>query len=82
MIQEREDTFERLYGFRGNAIRTEGFLTYERLAELRDQLALHWELFRPWYGVRPLLKPGIARLRGTREPARFGLVIGHRRSDF
>jgi SAM-dependent methyltransferase len=81
MVREREDAFERLYGFRGTAIRTEGFLTYERLATLRDQLALRWELFRPWYGLRSLLKPWIARLRGIREPARFELVIGRRRSD-
>ena len=78
MVREREEAFERVYGFRGNAIRTEGFLTYERLAKLGDELALRWELFEPWYGVRWWLKPWVAWLRGSREPAQFKIMVGRR----
>jgi SAM-dependent methyltransferase len=79
MVQERDRSFERRHGFRG--VHAEGFLTDDRLAALGDELALRWELFEPWYGVRWWLKPWIARVRGTREPARFKLVVGRRRLD-
>ncbi|HSY24876.1 MAG TPA: class I SAM-dependent methyltransferase [Polyangiaceae bacterium] len=77
MVQERENAFERRYGFRGTW--TEGFLTDDRLAALAVELGLHWEIFEPWYGVRWWIKPWIARVRGGREPARFKLVVGRRR---
>jgi len=78
MVREREQGFERQYGFRGEAIRTEGFLTYDRLDALQDQCGLRWTLCEPWYGVRWLVKPWLARLRGLREPARFKLIVGQR----
>jgi SAM-dependent methyltransferase len=76
MVQERENDFERRYGFRGNTLHSEGYLTYDRLAALERQLGLRWEFIEPWYGLRWWLKPRIARLRGSREPARFKLVVG------
>jgi ubiquinone/menaquinone biosynthesis C-methylase UbiE/uncharacterized protein YbaR (Trm112 family) len=76
MLHQRDEAFERQYGFRGAY--TEGFLTYERLAALQDELSLTWELFEPWYGVRWWLKPRMARVRALREPARFKLVVGRR----
>jgi SAM-dependent methyltransferase len=76
MVRERENTFERRYGFRGAS--TEGFLTYERLGTLAVELELRWDFFEPWYGVRWWIRPWIARMRGTREPARFKLVVGRR----
>jgi SAM-dependent methyltransferase len=81
MVREREDAFERAYGFRGNAIDTEGFLTVDRLGELGREAALRWEIFEPWYGVRWWLKPWVARLRGLREPARHKLIVGRRRDE-
>jgi hypothetical protein len=47
---------------------------------LQRQLALRWEIFEPWYGVRWWLKPWVARLRGLREPARLKLVVGRSRA--
>jgi hypothetical protein len=76
MVEERDRAFEQRHGFRG--VNAEGFLTYDRLAALAGELALRWELFEPWYGVRWWIKPWVARLRGAREPARFKLVVGHR----
>lgn len=81
MVREREQNFEGRYGFRGDTLRSEGFLTYRRLAELERELGLSWELFEPWYGVRWWVKPWMARLRGTREPARFKLVVGRRSGE-
>jgi hypothetical protein len=78
MVREREDAFAREYGFRGDGVVAEGFLTYERLADLEEVLGIVWEMIEPWYGVRWWLKPHVARLRRSREPARFKLIIGRR----
>jgi SAM-dependent methyltransferase len=79
MVREREDEIERLYRFKGpKGTRTEGFLTYDRLAALEGALGLRWAFLQPWYGLRWTLKPWGARLRGWREPARFKLVVGLR----
>jgi SAM-dependent methyltransferase len=79
MVRERDDEFQRRYGLRG--ARAEGFLTHERLAGLRTQLGLAWDLVEPWYGVRWWLKPWVAKVRGLREPARFTLIVGRRCGD-
>jgi SAM-dependent methyltransferase len=76
MVRERDDAFERQYGFRGGV--TEGYLTYDRLSQLGRDLQLDWELFEPWYGVRWRLKPWVASVLGWREPARFKLIVGCR----
>jgi SAM-dependent methyltransferase len=81
MVRERDSAFEERYGFQGNPIDAQGFLTYDRLAALETTLDLRWDLFEPWYGVRWSLKPWVARLRGGREPAKFKLVIGRRRDE-
>jgi len=78
MVRERDEVFERQYGLRGNLVRTEGFLTYDRLGALGADLALRFELFEPWRGIRWWLKPWSARLLGRREPARFQIVVGRR----
>ncbi|HZU81432.1 MAG TPA: class I SAM-dependent methyltransferase, partial [Polyangiaceae bacterium] len=44
MVREREDAFEKRYGFRGDAVACEGFLTYARLEDLADRLDLRWRL--------------------------------------
>jgi SAM-dependent methyltransferase len=78
MIREREAAFERSWGVRGDALPSEGFLTYARLGELARALGIAWDTFEPWYGLRWWAKPYLARFRGRREPARFKLVVGHR----
>jgi SAM-dependent methyltransferase len=81
MVREREDAFEKQFGFRGNAIPSENFLTYARLNALARQLALQWDIVEPWYGVRWWVRPLVARIRHTREPARFKLVVGRRATE-
>jgi len=78
MVREREDAFERRCGIRRSTVPSEAFLSYDRLATLGVDLALRWELFEPWYGARWRLRPWAARIRGSREPAQFKLVVGHR----
>ena len=78
MVQEREARFQELYGFAGNALPGENYLTYGRLDELATALGLRWRKTTPFYGWRWALRPWKARLLGAREPARFHLLIGER----
>jgi SAM-dependent methyltransferase len=79
MVAEREATFLAQHGFASNALESENFLTYQRVRELGDSLGIHWLSFRPYYGLRWLLRPLKAWLTRKREPARFHLIVGYRR---
>jgi SAM-dependent methyltransferase len=78
MVREREESFAARYGIEKHAVWTEGFLTYDRLEALGRSFSIRWELVEPWYGLRWWIKPWWAGLRGSREPARFKLMIGCR----
>jgi SAM-dependent methyltransferase len=79
MVAEREAAFLAQYGFASNALESENFLTYQRVRELGDSLGVHWLYFRPFYGLRWLLRPLKAWLTRKREPAKFHLVAGYRK---
>jgi SAM-dependent methyltransferase len=81
MVAEREAAFQEQYGFASNSLESENFLTYDRLIELGDSLGIHWLTFRPFYGLRWMLRPLKAVLTRTREPARFHLIAGYRKED-
>ncbi|MEJ2555009.1 MAG: methyltransferase domain-containing protein [Anaerolineae bacterium] len=76
MVREREARFEREYGFPSNAIPSQNYLTFEQLEHLETTLRLCWQRIVPFYGWRWSLKPYWARLRGSREPAQFMLIVG------
>lgn len=76
MVQEREEAFASRHGFRGNALPHENYLTYDRLAQLAATLSLRWRFIQPSYGLRWALRPWLARLRRSREPATFQLIVG------
>lgn len=76
MVREREADFEQRYGFRSNALPSENFLTWDRLAALGQTNSIKWQLFRPGFGLKWGLRPLRARLRGHREPAQFRLIVG------
>ncbi|HWQ13627.1 MAG TPA: class I SAM-dependent methyltransferase [Roseiflexaceae bacterium] len=78
MVRERGDAFERRYGFRGEALPCENYLSYRRLEELAAELGVRWRIFRPRHGLRWALRPLRARLRGRREPASFPLLVAYR----
>ena len=78
MAQERQELFAAQYGFRGDALPHENYLTHERLAEIGGALSLQWQFVKPFYGWRWAIRPWLARLRGRREPASFYLIVGRR----
>lgn len=76
MVQEREERFLSQYGFRGNALPHENYLTFRRLDEVAAELSLRWRFIQPTYGLRWAIRPWLARLRGHREPATFHVIVG------
>jgi SAM-dependent methyltransferase len=75
MVSEREADFTVRYGFSSNSLHSENFLTYARVDELGRALGIHWQHLVPNYGLRWRLRPWLARRRGLREPAEFGIWI-------
>ena len=78
MVQERELQFKAKYGFASDHLQSENYLTYARLDELARELRLTWKIITPFYGVRWMLRPLIAKLLRRREPAKFHLIVGSR----
>lgn len=76
MLVERKADFLSRYGFASDSIKSEGYLTYQKMKELADKLGITWNHIRPFYGIRWALRPWLARLRGGREPAEFGMWVG------
>ncbi|NIR48592.1 class I SAM-dependent methyltransferase [candidate division KSB1 bacterium] len=81
MVKEREEAFTKTYGFPSNSLRSENYLTYERLDELARTADLRWHMVKPNYGWKWRLKPIVAKLRRRREPAQFLILVGKRKSS-
>lgn len=80
MKAERHAQFEQRFGFRSDSINSVEYLTWEMLEKLGADHNLVWRRVLPWYGWHWRLRPLLARVRGRREPSRFALLIGSRRS--
>jgi len=80
MVAEREAAFQARYGFASDALESGNFLTYQQVSELGDSLGIQWIYFRPFYGLRWFLRPLSALLPGKREPAKFHVIVGSRKS--
>ena len=78
MLEERKQQFLARYGFASDAIQSEGFLTYDRMKRLGEELNVKWQHIVPNYGWKWKIRSLVARLRGRREPAQFGLWLGKR----
>lgn len=76
MVAERKSAFLSRYGFASDSLKSENYLTYQRMEELGEELNIVWHHIRPFYGLRWALRPFWAGLRGGREPAEFGLWLG------
>ncbi len=76
MVRERQAQFTEQYGFSSDSLKSENFLTYNRMIDLGSKLGIHWRHIHPYYGLRWVARPWLARLRGSREPAEFGLWVG------
>lgn len=66
MVEETRDQ-------RSTAIACKQFLTWSELETLAD-----WRVVRPWYGLRWRLKPLVAAVKRTREPAQFAVLAARR----
>jgi hypothetical protein len=75
MVRERRNQFTQKYGFPSNALASENYLTYQRLANLAAALNLNAQFLTPFYGIGWALRPWKARLLGRREPAKFHVVV-------
>jgi ubiquinone/menaquinone biosynthesis C-methylase UbiE len=71
MLAERRSQFLGRFGTFSNSIRSQEFLTDERLRELEVAFGIEWERHTPYYGLRWSLRPWVAKLRNRREPATF-----------
>jgi SAM-dependent methyltransferase/uncharacterized protein YbaR (Trm112 family) len=80
MVHEREELFQKKYGFASNAIASQNFLTFEQLAQLGTTCSLRWEISHPFYGWGWEMRPLKARLLQRREPAQFRVIVGARRA--
>lgn len=76
MVAERKANFLSQYGFASDALHSKNYLTYDEMRQLGKKLGIRWQHVRPYYGVNWAIRPWLARLRGHREPAEFGLWIG------
>jgi SAM-dependent methyltransferase len=82
MIREREQEYERRYGFPSNALPTEGFLTWKRLEQLGAAVALTWTVIHPSLGLRVSARRWRAHVLRRSEPARFPIIVGARQAQF
>lgn len=78
MVAERKANFLSQYGFASDSLQSKNFLTYDEMYELSQSLGIQWQHVRPFYGLRWKLRPWLAKIRGHREPAEFGLWLGGR----
>ncbi len=79
MVDEREASFRQRFGFASDALPSENYLTFDRLDDLSLTLGIEWRTVEPFYGLRWSLRPWKARLRRSREPAKFLVIAGKRR---
>jgi len=75
MLSQRRSDFFNRFGTFSDSLKSQEFLTDQRLGQLAKQLGLEWERHVPFYGIRWLLRPWIASLRGRREPSKFYIYV-------
>lgn len=76
MRSERHEAFERIYGFRSDALPSIEYFDEATLSSLAEQLKIEWRRIQPWYGIAWALRPWKARLRGRRPPSQFSILVG------
>jgi hypothetical protein len=76
MRAERHAHFERMYGFRSDALPSIEYFDEATLSALASQLNIEWHRSQPWYGISWALRPWKARLYGRRPPSQFSILVG------
>jgi ubiquinone/menaquinone biosynthesis C-methylase UbiE len=78
MVNERKAAFLSQYGSASDSLQSKNYITYQQMTQIGEGIGIRWKHLRPFYGIHWALRPWFARLRGRREPAEFGLWVGHR----
>jgi hypothetical protein len=78
MLAERRASFMQEHGTAADSIDALGYLTDGRLRRTESALSIHWDVHRPWYGLRWFMRPLVAKLRRRREPSKFRLYAAHK----
>ena len=78
MLAERRAAFQRTHGTTADSIAALGYLTDERLRKMEGALSIHWDVHRPWYGLKWAVRPLLATCRGRREPSKFRLYAARK----
>jgi SAM-dependent methyltransferase len=76
MKAERLERFEKLYGFRSDALHSREYLDRPLLDQLSRDLGIRWHVHRVWYGWRWWVRPIKARLQNRRPPSQFWILEG------
>ena len=80
MLAQRRSQFFIRFGTSSDSIRSQEFLTDERLEQLARVFDLRWERHTPFYGLRWSLRPWIAKLKHQREPSTFRIYIAKKQA--
>ena len=73
MQKERQESFQKQFGFRSDGLASCEYLTPERLRALKVRHELEWTVHRIWYGIRWACRPMVAKWKNRREPSQFFL---------
>ncbi len=68
MVDEKHMHFLATYGFASRSLASQEFLTPKRLESLATAFGIHWNIFKPFYGLQWALRPLRAKLKGRRTP--------------
>ena len=71
MKKEREELFQKRFGFRSDGLMSGEYLTKERLIALEAQHDLLWQTHHVWHGLRWACRPLLAKWGNRREPSQF-----------
>jgi SAM-dependent methyltransferase len=75
MLAERRSQFFNRFGIFSDSIRSQEFLTDERLDQLAQGFGLRWERHTPYYGLNWSLRPWVAKLKKRRKPSAFRIYV-------
>jgi SAM-dependent methyltransferase len=79
MVRERQLSFAKRYNINRPPLESQNFLTFDQLSDLSASLGVTWTYLKPEYGLRWAVRSWRARLRGSREPATFLVIVGRRK---
>jgi SAM-dependent methyltransferase len=78
MVAEKHAHFLKTYGFASDSLRSQEFLTPDRLSALARSLTIRWRVFKPWYGLDWAMRPLRAKLERRRAPSKFHIFVAER----